>query len=67
MVKVISIDGVNYIKESDIKNSAETLNGIKYVMVRTQNAGVFAGYLKEKNSESVILKNARHGRNKKSK
>lgn len=59
MVKVISIDGVNYIKESDVKKVAETLDGMKYVMIRTQNAGVFAGYLKEKNGETVILKNAR--------
>lgn len=59
MVKVISIDGVNYVKESDIKKTAEILDGMKYVMVRTQNAGVFAGYLKEKNGESVTLKNAR--------
>jgi len=57
--KVISIDGVNYIKESDIKTAAETLDGMKYVMVRTQNAGVFAGYLKEKVGEEVTLKNAR--------
>lgn len=59
MVKVISIDGVNYIKESDIKKVAETLDGMKYVIVRTQNAGVFAGYLKTNNSESIVLKNAR--------
>lgn len=59
MVKVISIDGVNYIKESDVKKVAETLDGMKYVMIRTQNAGVFAGYLKERNGEEVILKNAR--------
>lgn len=59
MVKIISIDGVNYTKESDVKKTAETLDGMKYVMVRTQNAGVFAGYLKEKNGETVILKNAR--------
>lgn len=58
-VKVISIDGVNYIKESDIKKVADTLDGMKYVMIRTQNAGVFAGYLKEKSGETVILKNAR--------
>jgi len=57
--KVISIDGVNYIKESDIKTAAEKLDGMKYVMVRTQNAGVFAGYLKEKVGEEVTLKNAR--------
>ncbi len=59
MVKVISIDGVNYVKESDIKKAAETLDGMKYVMVRTQNAGVFAGYLKERSGENVTLKNAR--------
>lgn len=57
--KVISIDGVNYIKESDIKKTAETLDGMKYVVVRTVNAGVFAGYLKEEIGESVVLKNAR--------
>ena len=59
MVKIISIDGVNYIKESDIKKVAETLDGMKYVIVRTQNAGVFAGYLKEKVGESVVLKSCR--------
>ena len=59
MVKVISIDGVNYVKESDIKKVAETFDGMKYVIIRTQNAGVFAGYLKEKNGETVTLKNAR--------
>lgn len=59
MVKVISIDGVNYVKESDIKKEAEKLDGMKYVIIRTQNAGVFAGYLKEKEGETVILKYAR--------
>ena len=59
MVKIISIDGVNYIKESDVKQSAEKLDGMKYVIIRTQNAGVFAGYLKEKVGETVVLKNAR--------
>lgn len=59
MVKVISIDGVNYIKESDIKKVAETLDSMKYVIIRTQNAGVFAGYLKDKNGETVTLKKAR--------
>lgn len=59
MVKVISIDGVNYIKESDIKQVAEKLDGMNYVIVRTQNAGVFAGYLKENKGDTVILVNAR--------
>lgn len=59
MVKVISIDGINYVKESDIKKVAETLDGMKYVIIRTQNAGVFAGYLKSRDRDTVILKNAR--------
>lgn len=57
--KVISIDGINYVKESEIKQVAEKLDGMKYVMVRTTNAGVFAGYLKEKVGETVVLKSAR--------
>lgn len=59
MVKVISIDGVNYIKESDIKKTAETMDGMEYVIIRSQNAGVFAGYLKENKNDAVILKSAR--------
>ena len=57
--KVISVDNVKYIREDSIKQVAEKVDGMKYVMVRTVNAGVFAGYLKEKNGETIILKNAR--------
>ncbi len=32
---------------------------LKYVMVRTYSAGVFAGYLLEKNGQEVILADAR--------
>lgn len=59
MLEVISLDGIEYVKKSSIKQKAESLDGMKYVMVRTQNAGVFAGYLKERNGENVTLKNAR--------
>ena len=58
-LEVISLDGVEYVKKSSIKASAEKLDGMKYVVIRTQNAGVFAGYLKEKTGETVVLKNAR--------
>jgi len=59
MVKVISIDGVNYVKESDIKQVAEKLDGMKYVVVRSTNAGCFGGYLKENKGETVTLIKAR--------
>jgi hypothetical protein len=32
---------------------------MKYVIVRTYSAGVFAGYLQERNGKEVILRNAR--------
>lgn len=32
---------------------------MKYVIVRTYSAGVFAGYLESRNGPEVILKNAR--------
>jgi len=32
---------------------------MKYVIVRTQSAGVFAGYLESRNGQEVVLKNAR--------
>lgn len=32
---------------------------LKYVIVRTQSAGVFAGYLESRNGREVVLRNAR--------
>lgn len=42
---VISIDGVNYIKEGDFK-PAESVDGMKLCMIRSTDAGVFYGYIK---------------------
>lgn len=38
---------------------AESMDGMKYVIVRTYSAGVFAGFLKSRNGQEVILKKAR--------
>lgn len=38
--------------ENEIKN-------LPYVIVRTESAGVFAGYLKSRNGQEVVLNNAR--------
>jgi hypothetical protein len=60
MEKSILIDGVEYVKKGSEKNAtAPTLKGLKYVIVRTSSAGVFAGYLKKKVEQNVILLNAR--------
>lgn len=52
----IQIDGITYIPKSSAVVSTE---GLPYTMVRTQSAGVFAGYVKERNGKEATLLNAR--------
>jgi hypothetical protein len=59
-MKEITIDGITYVpKGSEVITPAKTLKGLKYVIVRTYSAGVFAGYLKKKVGQNVVLLNAR--------
>ena len=54
------IDGVEYIKKTDaLKEMYEDEELGEYVMVRTYGAGVFCGFLTEKNGDEVILLKAR--------
>jgi hypothetical protein len=57
--KSLKIDGVEYIPASSVKEKAEDLDGMDYVIVRTYSAGVFAGYLKSRKDKEVVLVNAR--------
>lgn len=57
-VSEIEINGVKYVP----KGSEQTVvveQGKKYVIVRTQSAGVFAGFLDSRNGQEVVLLNAR--------
>ena len=59
-MKEITIDGTIYVpKGSEKETPAKTLKGLKYVIVRTYSAGVFAGYLKSRNGKEVTMLNAR--------
>lgn len=59
-MKTITIDGVEYVPASALKAvPAKPLKGMKYVIVRTYSAGVFAGYLEKRNGMEVILRDAR--------
>lgn len=58
-VKEISINGVAYIPKPQSGLLAENVGGMPYVIVRTYSAGVFAGYLQEREGKEVTLKNAR--------
>ena len=57
--KSIVVDGIKYVPESNIK-LADKLDGLDYVILRTESAGVFAGYLKSrKNKEAILLRSRR--------
>lgn len=43
--EVISIDGVDYVKQGS--KVAESVDGMKYCVIRTYSAGVHIGYVKE--------------------
>ena len=59
--KSITVDGIVYVPEDSVKSSAPAIStdGLQYVIARTYSAGVFAGYLKERNGQEVTLLNAR--------
>lgn len=57
--ETIMIDDVKYIRADSVNNNAESMDGMKYVIVRTYSAGVFAGYLESRNGQEVVLRNAR--------
>lgn len=57
-LKTIKIDDIEYVKKEELC-PAEEMDGLKYVIVRTYSAGVFAGYLKSRQGCEVVLLNAR--------
>jgi len=56
--KSIIIDGLEY-RPIDDKQRAEEFESMKYVIVRTYSAGVFAGYLESRNGQEVVMRKAR--------
>jgi hypothetical protein len=58
MSKIV-IDGIEYVPKSEASTEAQSVNGLAYRIVRTQYAGVFAGYLKSKTDNTVTLLNVR--------
>ena len=60
MQKEIVVNGITYVpKGSESSSPATTLKGLKYVIARTYSAGVFAGYLKSRKGQEIVLLKAR--------
>jgi len=59
MEEEITVNGEKYIKASSIQQQAEPMEEMPYVIVRTYSAGVFAGYLAQRDGKEVTIKKAR--------
>lgn len=55
----IKIDDIEYVRKDSISGKAESLDGMRYVILRTYSAGCFAGYLEKQDGQNVTLRNAR--------
>lgn len=60
-MKEIVIDGIKYVPESEAKGytKAEEFEGMKYCIVRTYSAGVFAGYVEKREGKEVTIRRVR--------
>lgn len=57
--ETIKIDDIEYVRKDQILQPAPKVDGMEYCIVRTYSAGVFAGYIKERNGKEATLLNAR--------
>lgn len=55
----IVINGVTYVREDSITQEAPTLDGMRYCIVRTYSAGVFAGYVQSREGKEAVLRKVR--------
>jgi len=60
-LKEITLDGIAYIAKSDALSYQKSFdkNGMKYCIVRTSTAGVFAGWVESRNGQEVKIREAR--------
>ena len=57
--ETIKIDEVEYVRKDSLNEKSESLNGLEYKIVRTQSAGVFAGYVESRNGQEASMRKVR--------
>ena len=57
--ETMMIDEQLYVRADSVKEVAEKMDGLDYVIVRSYAAGCFAGYLVVKNGREVTMKKTR--------
>ena len=55
----LMIDDVKYVREDSVSTNVNKYDGMKYVICRTDSAGVFAGYLESRTGREVVMRLAR--------
>ncbi len=58
-IETITINNVEYVRKDSIQSNVFDVTGLKYVIIRTYSAGVFAGYLKSRNGQECEIIKAR--------
>lgn len=58
-INEITINGKIYVEKGSESNSVPMKDGMKYCIVRTYSAGVFAGYLESRTGQEVVMREAR--------
>lgn len=53
------VEGIVYVPKESMQKMAEKRDGMEYVLVRSNQSGVHAGYLESKNRDEVVLRDAR--------
>jgi hypothetical protein len=56
--ETIKIDDVEYVRKDGLKKASE-FKGMKYCLVRTYSAGVFAGYVESRDGKEAIIRKSR--------
>jgi hypothetical protein len=55
----IKINEIEHVRKDTLNQTANTYNGMPYVIVRTYSAGVFSGYLESRDGQEGIMRQAR--------
>lgn len=58
-INELEVNGIKYVKKGSQQELCDKVDGMKFVIVRTYSAGVFMGYLAERNGKEVVMLGAR--------
>jgi hypothetical protein len=58
-METIKINEIEYVRADSIQPTATQPDGLPYCIIRTQSAGVFAGYISKREGQETTIRKAR--------